>query len=135
VVERLPVERERERVSLNKRRVDARPLEVSACEFELLLLDVNAEKSDVRELLAEDRQDGADSAANLEQARSAPQLSAVADQPLSPVLRLLDEPLLLARAVAMNVPGYRPRVGSTLQSASRPAATASAAGPMSFGSS
>jgi hypothetical protein len=108
---------------------------VSAGEFELFLLDVDAGKSDVRELLAEDRQYSADPAADLEQACSSLQLCSVADQSLSPVLSLLDEPLLLARAVAMNVPGYRSRVGSTLQSASRLAATASAAGPMSFGSS
>jgi hypothetical protein len=54
VVERLLAERERERVSLNKRRVDPHSLEVFAGEFELFLLDVDAEESDLREFLTED---------------------------------------------------------------------------------
>jgi hypothetical protein len=124
VVERLPVEREPERVGLRKRRVDPRSPEVSAREFELLRLDVDAEESGLRELLTEDREHGADAAADLEQACSRLERRAVTDQSLSPVLCLLDEPLLLARPVAMNVTGY-----------GKNPATASAAGPMSFWSS
>jgi hypothetical protein len=66
VVERLIAERERERVSLHKRRVHPRSPKVSAGEFELLLLDVDAVESDLWEFLTKDSEDGADSAANLE---------------------------------------------------------------------
>jgi hypothetical protein len=79
VVERLLAEREREGVSLHQRRVNPRSLEVSAREFELFLLDVDADELDVREFVTEDGEDGADSAADLEQACSPLQFGAVAD--------------------------------------------------------
>jgi hypothetical protein len=79
----------------------------------LFLFDVDADEPDVRESLTEHREDGADSAADLEQASSALERGAVADQPISPVLGLLDEPLLLARAVAMNVAGHSSSLGRT----------------------
>ncbi len=79
VVERFLVERELERVSLHKRRVDPDSLEVSAGEFELLPLDVDAEKSGVREFLTKDCEDGADSAADLEQPCATLEICAVAD--------------------------------------------------------
>jgi hypothetical protein len=120
VVERAPAERERERVSLHECRVDPRSAEVSAGEFKLFRLDVDAEESDVRKFLTEDRKDGADSAADLEQPGSTLEIYAVAYQPLSQMLCLLDEPLLLARAVAVNVPGDGTRLGSAPRSASRP---------------
>jgi hypothetical protein len=63
-----------------------------------------------RKFLSEDRQDGADSAAHLEQACPRLELSAVADQPVTPVLGLLDEPMLLARSIAVNVLGYASRL-------------------------
>jgi hypothetical protein len=119
VVERLFIERERERVSLQQGRLDPRSLEVNAGEIKLLSLDIDAEESNTREFLSEDRQDRADSAADLEQACSGLELGAVADQPVSPVLCLLDEPVLLARAVAVNVLGYGIRLGSGAHPASR----------------
>src|SRR4029453_3120182 len=92
---------------------------MSVRELELLLLDVDADKADAREFLPEDRQDGADSAAHLEQACPRLELSAVADQPVAPVLGLLDEPMLLACSVAVNVLGYASRLGSVLSAAAR----------------
>ena len=59
-----------------------------------------------RELLPQDGEHGADAAADLEQARTRLELGSVADQPVSPMLRLLDEPLLLGRAVSVNVLGH-----------------------------
>jgi hypothetical protein len=85
---------------------------VSACERELFRLDVDAEQSNARKLLTEDGQDGADAAADLEQACTGLEPSSVADQPVTPVLRLLDEPLLLARAVAVDVLGDALRLGT-----------------------
>ena len=60
-------------------------------------------RRDARELLSEHGQDRAGAAADLEQPRPGRELGAVADQPLAPVLGLLDEPLLLGRPVAVDV--------------------------------
>src|ERR671914_1848289 len=78
---------------------------MSAGELQLLRLDVDAGQADARELLPEHGQDGADAATDLEQARPRLELRAVADQPVPPVLRLLDEALLLGRAVTVDVVG------------------------------
>jgi hypothetical protein len=90
VVERLVRERERERVSLQQGCLDPGPLEVPAGEVELLRLDVDAGQADARELLSEHREHCTDAAADLEQACPGLELGAVADQPVPPVLRLLD---------------------------------------------
>jgi hypothetical protein len=47
------------------------------------------------------------------------ELGVVADQPMSPVLRLLDKAMLLAYAVAVDVLGDASRLGSTAQAAAR----------------
>jgi hypothetical protein len=62
-------------------------------------------EADAVELLPEHRQHGAHSAADLEQPRPRLERRAVGDQPVPPVLRLLDEPLLFARPVAVDVLG------------------------------
>ena len=59
------------------------------------------------ELLPEDGKDRADAAADLEKPRSRLERGAVRDQPVPPVLCLLDQALLLARAVTVNVVGHR----------------------------
>jgi hypothetical protein len=66
VVERLCLEWQRERVSLHERRANACSLQVAASELELFRLDVDADELNARELLAEDRQDSAYAATNLE---------------------------------------------------------------------
>ena len=91
---------------------------MSARELELLRLDVDPEETDAGELLPEDCEDGADSAADLEQACSRREFRAVADQPVPPVLSLVDEALLLPRAVAVYVLGDATRVGSRGQARS-----------------
>ena len=111
VVVRLVAERERERISLGQGRLDPRPPQVAAGEVELTRFDVNAGESNAREFLPEDREYRADSAADLEQARPGVEPGSVADQAVSPVLRLLDQPLLLAGSVTMNVLGYATRLG------------------------
>jgi hypothetical protein len=79
VVERAVAEWECERVSVHECGVDPRSPEVSAGEIELFLFDVDAEESGVWEFLAEDSEDGSDSAADLEQPRSTLEFCAVAD--------------------------------------------------------
>jgi len=108
VVEGAIGERERERVALTQRCLDAGSLEVFPSEVELLLLDVDAEQLDARVLLTKHRQDCADATADLEQTCPRLELGAVADQPVPPVLSLLDEPLLLRRPVTVNVFSQRP---------------------------
>src|SRR5439155_21483542 len=102
VVERAIGERECKRIGLTQRRLDARPLEVSPSEVELLLLDVDAEQLDTRVLLSQHRQNCADATADLEQTCSRVEPRAVANQPVPPVLSLLPEPLLLRRPVTVN---------------------------------
>jgi hypothetical protein len=118
VVERLVAERERERISLGQSRLDPRPPQVASGELELSRLDVDAGESKARELLPEDGEYRADSAADLEQARPGVEPGAVADQAVSPVLCLLDEPLLLAGSVTMNVLGYAARLRTGRDAAS-----------------
>src|SRR2546429_2339364 len=108
VVERAIGERERERIGLTQRRLDARPLEMSPSEVELLLLDVDAEQLDTRVLLSQYRQDCADATADLEQTCSRLEFRAVANQSVTPVLGLFDEPLLLRRPITVNVLSHRP---------------------------
>jgi hypothetical protein len=103
VVKRALAKRDRKRVSFHKRRVDPSSPEVSASEFELFLLNVDAEESDVREFLTEDREDGADSTADLEQPCSTLGLCAVADQPLSPMLCLLDRALVCVEVCSWSL--------------------------------
>jgi hypothetical protein len=91
---------------------------MAAGELELLLLDVHADEVDVREFLPEDRQDCADSAADLQEACAWLEVGAVVDEPVSPVLGLLNEAALLARSVAVNVLGYASRLSSALHPAS-----------------
>src|SRR5438093_8427301 len=107
VVEGAVGERERERVGLTQRCLDARPLEVAPSEVELLLFDVDAEQLDTRILLSQYRQDCADPTADLEQTCSRLELGAVANQSVPPVLGLLHEPLLLRRPVSVNVISHR----------------------------
>ena len=111
VVERLVLEWECESIGFLQRCLDPGPLEVTAGEVELPRLAVDAEQAEPRKFLSEHRQYCTHSAADLEQARSGRELRAVGDQPVPPVLRLLDEPLLLARSVAVNVVGHACRVG------------------------
>ena len=106
MVEGLVGERERSRVSLDQGRLDLGSLEVPAGERELRRLDVDPVQDDPRELLAEHRKHRADTAADLEQPRPRLQRGAVRDQTVAPVLRLLDEALLLTGAVAMHVVGH-----------------------------
>jgi hypothetical protein len=103
VVERLVGEREGQRVGLDQRRVDSGPLEMPARELELLRLDVDAGQANAGELLPEHRQDGTNSTTHLEQARPRLELRSVADQAVSPVLRLFHQALLFGRSVAVNV--------------------------------
>ena len=114
MVEILIRKRERERVGLTQRRLDAGALEVPLREVELLLLDVDAEELDTRELLSEHCEHRADARADLEQPRARLELGAVADQPVPPVLGLLDKPLLLRRSVTMNVRSHPRRRLSTV---------------------
>ena len=65
---------------------------MAAGELELLRLDVDAEELDARVLLTEYRQHRAHAAADLEQPGPGLEHGAVADEPVSPVLGLLDEP-------------------------------------------
>jgi hypothetical protein len=83
-----------------------------AGEFELLLLNVYADEVDGREFLPKDGQDRTDSAADFEEACTRRQVRAVSDQPVSPVLSLLDKPMLLACPVSVNVLGYVSTLGS-----------------------
>jgi hypothetical protein len=110
VVERAGAERERERISLDQARFDPRSLQVFAGEIELLLLDVDADEADAWEFLPQDCEDSADSAAELEEACTRLEVGAVADQSVSPVLRLLDKAVLLACAVAVDVLGDASRL-------------------------
>jgi hypothetical protein len=119
VVERVLPERERQRITLYQAGCYPGSLQMSAGELELLLLDVHADEADAREFLPEDRQDGAHSAAHLEHTCPRLELRAVADQPVSPVLSLLDEPMLLACSIAVNVVGDASRLGSVLAAGSR----------------
>jgi hypothetical protein len=119
VVEGAVVERERERIALYQAGFDASPAQVLARELELLLLDVDADEADPREFLPQDGEDGADAATDLEETGTRLELGAVADQPVSPVLRLLDKAVLLACAVAVNVLGDASRLGSASQAAAR----------------
>jgi hypothetical protein len=64
-------------------------------------------------------QDGAHAAGHLDEAGTRLELGVVADQPMSPVLRLLDKAVLLAYAVAVDVLGDASRLGSTAQAAAR----------------
>jgi hypothetical protein len=63
--------------------------------------------------VTEDGQHRTDAAADLEQARSLVELRPVADQPVSPMLGLFHEPLLLGRAVSVNVAGHVVQVKQT----------------------
>ena len=108
VVERLVLERELARIGLAQRCLDSGPLEVPARVVELLRLDVDSRQADAGELLSQYRQHSAHAGPDLEQARSGLELRAVADQPVAPVLRLLHEPLLLGRPIAVHVPGHGP---------------------------
>jgi hypothetical protein len=106
VVERTILERKRQGVGIHQRRLDAGPLEVAAGEVELLRFDVDSREDDPRKLLAEDSEHRTDAAPDLEQPRARRKRSAVGDQPVTPVLRLLDESLVLARPVAVDVVGH-----------------------------
>jgi hypothetical protein len=108
VFERPVLERECERVRLYERRLDARPRKVLAGERELLRLDVDAVELDAGELLSEHGEHRTHPATDLEQTGAGRERGAVGDQPVTPVLRLRDEPLLLLRSVAVDVLG-RPR--------------------------
>ncbi len=119
MVERAVVERERERIALYQAGFDTSSPQMLARELELLLLDVDADEADPREFLPQYGEDGADAAADLEEAGTRLELGAVADQPVSPMLRLLDKAVLLACAVAVNVLGDAPRLGSASQAAPR----------------
>src|ERR671923_1665688 len=90
-----------------------------ARERELPPLTVDAEEPDARELLAEHREHRARPTADLEEARSRGQGRSIADEPLSPMLRLRDEPFLLRRAVAVHVLGHVRRLGKRLCAAAR----------------
>jgi hypothetical protein len=103
VVERLVVERECAGIRLDEGGLHTGSLEVPARVRELLRLDVDAVEADARELLAEHRQHRADAAPDLQEPRSRLERRAVGDQAVAPVLRLLHETLLLARAVAVDV--------------------------------
>jgi hypothetical protein len=103
VVEGLVCERERNCVRLYECRFDSRFPQVSAGVVELFWLDVDAVQTHARKFVAEDCEHCADAAADLEQTRARRERRAVGDQPVSPVLRLLDQALLLARAVAVDV--------------------------------
>ena len=91
---------------------------MAAGELELSRLDVDAGKPNAREFLPEDGEYRADSAADVEQARPGVEPGSVADQAVSPVLCLLDQPLLLAGSVTMNVLGYATRSGTGRNAAS-----------------
>ena len=97
------LERDGGRIRLDQRRLDARALEVPPRVLELLRLDVDAGEAQTGELLPEHGEHGPDAAAQLEEARPGLERRPVDDQPLAPVLRLLDQPLLLARPVSVNV--------------------------------
>jgi hypothetical protein len=71
--------------------------------LELPRLDVDAGQADARELLPEHGQDGPHACSDLEQARPGLELCPVGDQPVSPVLGLLHQALLLGSPVAVNV--------------------------------
>src|SRR5262249_38964845 len=79
-----------------------------AGELELHRLDVDADQMDARELLPKHGQYCADAASDLQQARPGGELGAVCNQPVPPMLCLLHEPLLLPRAVAVDVVGHLP---------------------------
>ena len=79
---------------------------MSAGVLELLRLDVDAGQVEPGEFLPEHRQDGAHAGTDLEQACAGLELRAVRDQPVPPVLSLLDEPLLLGSPVAVDVAGH-----------------------------
>jgi hypothetical protein len=85
----------------------------------LFLLDVDSDEADPREFLPQDGEDGANSAADLEQAGTRLEPGAVADQSVSPVLRLFDKAVLLACAVAVDVLGDASRLGSASQASAR----------------
>ena len=101
---------------------------MAAGELELSRLDVNAGESNAREFLPEDGEYRADSAADLEQARPGVEPGSVADQAVSPMLCLLDQPLLLAGSVTMNVLGYTTRLRNGRGAASTTPAAARAQG-------
>lgn len=103
VVERPVRERERERVGLEQGRLDTGLLEMPARVVELRGLDVDPVETDAGELLSQHGQHGAHAAADLEEPRPGLEGRAVRDEPVPPVLCLLDESLLLARAVPMDV--------------------------------
>src|SRR5581483_12524029 len=77
VVEGLVVERQRSGVSLHERRLDTRSLEVFRRRLELTALDVDAGEPQAPVLLAENGEDGTDSAADLEQPRARRKFGAV----------------------------------------------------------
>lgn len=87
----------------------------SRCSRELQLrrFDVHACELHAWELLPENAEHRADAAADVEEARARRQLRPVGDQAMPPVLGLLDEPLLLARPVAVDVFRHEPRLGVT----------------------
>jgi hypothetical protein len=80
-------------------------------ELELLRFNVHAGEVDAREFLSKDRQHRTDSAAHLEETCSRLELRAVTDQAVAPVLGLIDEPMLLACPVSVNVLGYVSTLG------------------------
>jgi hypothetical protein len=79
---------------------------VPAGELELPRLDVDAHEADAREFLAEYREYRTDATADLEQPCTGLEVRPVADQPVPPVLGLLDQPLLFGRGVSVNVAGH-----------------------------
>jgi hypothetical protein len=106
VVEGLVRERELDRVALRQGCLDPGALEVRAGELQLLRLDIETEEPHARILLTKDGQHGAHPAAHLEEPRARLERRSVANQPVPPVLGLLDQPLLLRRRIAMHVARY-----------------------------
>ena len=112
-VERLVREREGERIGLHQRCLDSGALQMTAGVLELLRLDVDAGEIEAGEFLPEHRQDSAHAGTDLEQACAGLELGAVSDQPVPPVLRLLDEPFLLGSPVAVDVLAHPARRTAT----------------------
>jgi hypothetical protein len=81
-------------------------------ELELLPFNVHAGEVDRREFLSKDRQYRADSAADLEEACARLEFRAVTNEAVPPVLGLIDEPMLLACPVSVNILGYVSTLGS-----------------------
>ena len=90
MVEGLVRERELECVALHEGCLHPGALEVRAGGLQLLRLDVETEEPQARILLPKDGQHGAHPAADFEEPRARLERGSVPDQPVPPVLGLLD---------------------------------------------